>query len=403
MIKVGVIFGGKSVEHEVSIISAVQAMKHLDKDKYMTVPIYISKDNEMYTGAFLNDIAIYSDMDNLKRYAKNVVMYVKDNRIVLQNKKGFKGIVNEVDIILPVVHGMNVEDGTLQGYLELLGVPYVGSDIYAATVGQDKVFMKQIFESAGLNVPKYVWFFENEYKAGSEIIINEIEKLKYPVIVKPAKLGSSIGISIANNKEELIEAIDEAIKYDTKVLVEEVIPNLTEVNASVLGDYTYYQVSELEEVMGKDAFLSFNDKYIGSSKSKAPLKGTSTSKGMLSTNRVIPANIDKKLREEIIDMTKSAARVLNTSGVARIDYLIDKKKKKAYINEINTIPGSLSFYLWEPLGKSYEELLDEMITLAIKNYKRKSKMTSSFESNILKNHGGLKGVKGCKGKLGKLR
>ena len=406
MIKVGVIFGGESVEHEVSIISAIQAMNHLNKEKYQAIPIYIAKDREMYTGAFLNDVEIYTDMDNLKRYAKNIVLYVKDNRIVLQNKKGFKGIVEEIDIVLPVVHGTNVEDGTLQGYLDLLGIPYVGSNVYSAAVGQDKVFMKQIFESEGMNVPKYTWFFESEYKNNSEKIIEDIEKLKYPVIIKPARLGSSIGISKAHNREELTSGIEDAINYDTKILVEEVIPNLTEVNASVLGDYTYYQVSELEEVMGNDEFLSYNDKYIGSSSSKGKLKGgvksashNVGSKGMVSTNRIIPANIDKKLKEEIINMTKQAARVLNTSGVARIDYLIDKKKKKAYINEINTIPGSLSFYLWEPTGKKYSELLDDIITLAIKNYKKRSKMTFSFDSNILQNYNGSKGAKGMKGKL----
>ena len=397
MIKVGVIFGGESVEHEVSIISAIQAMNNLNKEKYQAVPIYIAKNREMYTGAFLKDVEIYADMDNLKRYAKNIVLYVKDNRIVLQNKKGFKGIVDEIDIVLPIVHGTNVEDGTLQGYLDLLGIPYVGSNVYSSAVGQDKVFMKQIFEAEGLNVPKYTWFYENEYQKDSEKIIKEIEKLKYPVIIKPSSLGSSIGISKAHNRDELINGIEDAIQYDEKVLVEKAVDNLVEVNASVLGDNSYYQVSELEEVKGNDEFLSYNDKYLGSSKGK--LKGVKSkvshvgSKGMVSTSREIPANITKGLREEVIEMTKKAARILNTSGVARIDYLIDKKDKKVYINEINTIPGSLSFYLWEPTGKKYSELLDEIITLAIKNYKKRSKKTFSFESNILQNYKGSNGVK----------
>ena len=397
MIKVGVIFGGESVEHEVSIISAIQAMNNLNKEKYQAVPIYIAKNREMYTGAFLKDVEIYADMDNLKRYAKNIVLYVKDNRIVLQNKKGFKGIVDEIDIVLPIVHGTNVEDGTLQGYLDLLGIPYVGSNVYSSAVGQDKVFMKQIFEAEGLNVPKYTWFYENEYQKDSEKIIKEIEKLKYPVIIKPSSLGSSIGISKAHNRDELIIGIEDAIQYDEKILVEKAVDNLVEVNASVLGDNSYYQVSELEEVKGNDEFLSYNDKYLGSSKGK--LKGVKSkvshvgSKGMVSTSREIPANITKGLRDEVIEMTKKAARILNTSGVARIDYLIDKKDKKVYINEINTIPGSLSFYLWEPTGKKYSELLDEIITLAIKNYKKRSKKTFSFESNILQNYKGSNGVK----------
>ena len=173
----------------------------------------------------------------------------------------------------------------------------------------------------------------------------------------------------------------------------------------MLGDYSYYQVSELEEVMGTDEFLSYADKYIGDSKGKlntksSKMSSSSGSKGMLSAQRIIPARIDNKLREEIIEMTKKAAEALNMSGVVRIDYLIDHKKKKAYINEVNTIPGSLSFYLWEPIGKSYTELLDDMITLAIKDYKKKSKRVYSFETNILKN---FNGSKGAKGKFGKLR
>ena len=401
MIKVGVIFGGESVEHEVSIISAVQAMQNLDKEKYEIVPIYITKDREMYTGAFLKDIEIYKDMDNLKRYAKNVVLYVKNHRILLQNKKGFKNTVKEIDLVLPIVHGTNVEDGTLQGYLDLLGIPYVGSNVYSAAVGQDKVFMKQIFESGGLPTPAYVWFFENEYVDDADKLIKKIEKLGYPMIIKPARLGSSVGISKVNTKEELIEGIEEAIKYDEKIIVEEAIENLVEVNASVLGDHNYYQVSELEEVMGNDAFLSYNDKYLGSGKGKLKGgKGSSTgSKGMVSTSRRIPAGIDKKLKENIVEMTKEAARLLNTSGVARIDYLIDNKKKKAYINEVNTIPGSLSFYLWEPTGMNYKELLDNIITLSIKNYKKKIKKTYSFETNILQNAKLGKGTKGIKGNV----
>ena len=240
MIKVGVMFGGCSVEHEVSIISAVQAMKHLDKSKYEYVPIYIDKNRKMYTGAFLDDIEIYKDMDNLKRYAKNITMYVKDNKIVLQNLKGLKKIVNEIDIVLPVVHGTNVEDGTLQGYLETLGIPYVGSNVYSAAVGQDKVFMKQIFEAGGLSVPKYTWFFSSDYINDPDAIKKKIAKIGFPVIIKPARLGSSVGIEFAYKKEELDAAINEAIKYDNKIVVEEVIQNLEEVNASSLGNYLHY-------------------------------------------------------------------------------------------------------------------------------------------------------------------
>ena len=396
MIKVGVMFGGCSVEHEVSIISAVQAMKHLDKSKYEYVPIYIDKNRKMYTGAFLDDIEIYKDMDNLKRYAKNITMYVKDNKIVLQNLKGLKKIVNEIDIVLPVVHGTNVEDGTLQGYLETLGIPYVGSNVYSAAVGQDKVFMKQIFEAGGLSVPKYTWFFSSDYINDPDSIKKKIAKIGFPVIIKPARLGSSVGIEFAYKKEELDDAINEAIKYDNKIVVEEVIQNLEEVNASSLGTYSHYEISELESVMGTTSFLSYEDKYIGGGKTK--LKGgakinKAPSKGMASANRQIPAKVSKNVRKQIIQMTSDASRLLNTSGVVRIDFLVDKKEEKVYINEVNTIPGSLAFYLWEAKGMKYSELLDNMITIAIKEYKNKQKITYSFDTNILQSFNGTKGSK----------
>lgn len=394
MIKVGVIFGGESVEHEISIISAIQAMQHIDRGKYEIVPIYIAKDREIYTGKFLEEVETYSDMDMLKRYSKNVVMYVKDGVAVLQNKKGLRRIVNTFDIALPIVHGTNVEDGTLQGYLSLNGIPFAFSNLYAAAVGQDKVFMKQIFQAEKISVPKYTWFFDNDYIENKDKVIKDIEKIGYPVIVKPARLGSSIGIERAKDRKELEEAIEESIKYDNKIIVEELIPNLTEVNASVLGNKNGYKVGVLEEVIGTDEFLSYQDKYMGSKKGK--LKGNA-SKGMLSASRKIPADISKDEEKTIIDTSIKAARALNTSGVVRIDYLINKKTKEVYINEVNTIPGSLSFYLWEPAGKKYSDLLDEIITIAIREYKEKEKKTYSFDTNILSNYSGTKGMKGIKG------
>lgn len=394
-IRVGIIFGGESVEHEVSIISAIQAMKAINTDKYEVVPIYISKEREWYTGNLLKDIDNYRDLDNLKKFAKKVVLYNKNNRFILQSKGFFKRTVNEIDIAFPIVHGTNVEDGTLQGYLSLLGIPYVGSKVSASAVGQDKVFMKQIFTSENIPVVNYIWFFENEYFDNTDEILKKIDKLGYPVIVKPATLGSSVGITKVNQKENIQNAIEEALQYDNKVIVEEVVNNLIEVNCSVLGNYEYQQTSEIEEVMSTDEFLTYQDKYIGNAKG-------SKSKGMASANRVIPARIDDDMKKEVRRLTKEVFRVINTSGVARVDFLIDKKKKKIYVTEINTIPGSLAFYLWEPVGKNYTELLDELISLAIREYKRQSKIIYTFENNLLNNFGGLKGYKGIKGIKGKL-
>ena len=399
-IKVGVLYGGKTTEHEVSIITAVQAMGFLNKDKYEVIPMYLTKENEMYTGAPLMEMDVYKDYNLLKTYCKNVVCYNKNGVLVLQNKKGiFKRTIKEVDIVIPCVHGYNMEDGNIQGLLETYGVPYTGSDIYGCTVGQDKVFQKQILQAQNIPVTKYVWFYDNEYLEDEEKIIKEVEKLKYPVIVKPARQGSSIGIKIAKDKESLKEAIVDAINYDEKILVEEVIKNMSELNCSVLGSSSIMQTSAIEEVMGKDEFLSFNDKYIGSGSKKGAAKKMTASKGMVSADRVIPANIPEKLAKDISETSKEVFRSLGCSGVVRIDYLYDKKAKKYYVNELNTIPGSLSFYLWTPLNKEYDELLDDMINIAVKRYKKNAKKTTIFESNILEGFNGSKGAKGFKSKL----
>ncbi|MGE5456548.1 MAG: D-alanine--D-alanine ligase family protein [Ignavibacteriales bacterium] len=384
-IRVGVIFGGKTVEHEVSIISAVQAMKSLNSDKYIAVPIYISKNKEMYTGKLLKEIESYKDINKLIKHSKNVTLYNEKGRYFIQTKGIFKKIIEEVDIVLPIVHGNNVEDGTIQGFLETIGVPYVGSGVIASAMGQDKVFMKQIFSANDISIVDYTWFYDFEYKENKDKIINEILKLNFPVIVKPATLGSSVGIAKADNMKELIDAINEAIKYDNKIVVEKVIQDLTEVNCSVLGTYEDQKVSEIEEVMSTDEFLTYKDKYLGSG---------GKSKGMASTNRIIPARIDNKTRKEVKHIARKVFKVLNLAGVCRIDFLIDKKENKVYINEPNTIPGSLSYYLWEPIGKKYDMLLDEMISIAIRSYKKKQNTIYSFDTNILENFNGLKGNKG---------
>ena len=402
-IRLGVIFGGESVEHEVSIISALQAINKIDSEKYDIVPIYITKDRQWYTGDMLKEIEVYSDFSLIKKYAKNVVLYEKNGRFILQNKNGFKGTVKEIDMVLPIVHGTNVEDGVLQGYLQSIGIPFVGGDVYASSVGQDKVFMKEIFEHEKLPICKYIWFYDNKYQEDGTEILKDIKKLGYPVIVKPARLGSSVGIKTAYNESEVKDAIDEAIKYDNKIVVEKLVEDLMEVNISVLGNYENNNVSAIEQVMPKKDFLTYEDKYIGSSKVKGKL-GTKykSSKGMVSASRVIPAPLKEDLKEEIEVTAKKAFEALGSSGVVRIDFLVDKKTNKIYINEINNIPGSLSFYLWEPTGKEYTDLLDDMINIGIRDYKKRISKTHSFETNILKGFtelGDLKGMKGSKGKL----
>ena len=213
-IRVGVLYGGKTTEHEVSIITAVQAMGYLDPNKYEVIPMYLTKENEMYTGEPLKEMDVYKEPELLKRYCKNVVCYSKDGVLVLQNKNGlFKKIIKEVDIVIPATHGYNMEDGNIQGLLETYGVPYTGSDIYGCTVGQDKVFQKQILQAEGVAVTKYVWFYDNEYYEDETKILSDVKKIGYPVIVKPARQGSSIGIKIAKdeNQDEVVKkALDES-------------------------------------------------------------------------------------------------------------------------------------------------------------------------------------------------
>ncbi len=404
-IKVGVIYGGESVEHEVSIISALQAMNKMDQEKYEIIPIYITKTREWYTGEMLKDIEVYQDLSLIKKYGKNVVLYYNNGSYVLQKKSFPKSIVTDIDIAFPIVHGTNVEDGVLQGYLQSIGIPFVGSDVYGSVVGQDKVYMKEIWSGASLPMTKYVWFYDVDYKQDSEEVLKKVSKLKYPLIIKPATTGSSVGISVANNEEELIEGIDDAIQYDKKILVEEVVENLKEVNIAVMGNYEHQRVSEIEEVLSGNKFLTYEDKYIGGGKGKlkgckTPVKGSS--KGMASASRKLPAELDNKLKEEIEKVAVEAFKVLGSSGNSRIDFLIDEKKGKVYINEINSIPGSLAFYLWDAKGVNFTSVLDDMINIGVKDYKKRVSMVHSFDTNILKGfaaNGGVKGMKGMKGKL----
>lgn len=395
-IKLGVIFGGESVEHEVSIITAIQAMNHLDQDKYEIIPIYISKDKIWYTGKMLMEIDVYKDFNELKRYAKQVTLVREENGFYLIKTNGlFNKRVTELDLVFPIVHGKGVEDGSLAGFLETIGIPYVGSSMLGASLGQDKVVMKQVMEANNIPVPAYTWFYDNEYLNDSKTILANIKKLGYPVIVKPANLGSSVGITVVKDEKNIVEAIDDAINYDNKIVVEKMIDNLMEVNCSVIGNSEYQETSVIDEIIPKHDFLTFSDKYLGNAKKgklKMPVK--SGNKGMVATDRIIPARISKKLEDEVIKYAKETFKALNLKGIVRIDFLVDKKKETVYVNEPNTIPGSLAFYLWTPKGVEYKALLDNAIKTAIKEYKDNAKKTTSFESNILSNYnGGLKGIK----------
>lgn len=382
-LNIGFIYGGKSTEHEISVISAVQAMSHIDKEKYEAIPIYISKDSKMYTSDILKDMKTYKDLNNLKKKCYEIVITKKDEKICLiKNSFPFKTVAY-VDLFFPVMHGYNTEDGSLEGYLETLDVPYCESDMFACAIGQDKVFQKAVLKGNGINVVPYVYFYEYEYLNDDKSVLDKCEILGYPLIIKPARQGSSIGIGFANNREELIESINEAIMYDEKIIVETVIKNLQELNCSVLGGLGEYKASVIEEVFPSQKILSYEDKYLSDSKTK----------GMGSLGRKIPAEINESLEKEVKELSIKACKSLNTNGIVRIDFLVDKKENKVYLNELNIIPGSLAFYLWTPLDKEYKELLNDIIEYGIKRSKNKARKLNSFDTNVLEGFNGVKGVK----------
>ena len=417
-IKVGVFFGGKSVEHEISVITMNQAISSLDPEKYEIVPIYIAKNGVMYTGDDLFDLESFRDMEVLLKrcYQVTVVNDGKGVKVVRCPAPIIgKRVLNTIDVAFPIVHGTNCEDGTMAGFLTLLGIPFVGPDILSSSIGMDKILQKKVLKESNIPVVDFVAFYSMEYIKEEEKILSDIEaKLEYPVIVKPGNLGSSVGIKKAKNKVELEEAIEFAMEFADRVIVEKAVENLKEINCSVIGNLTESEASICEEPFFSDEILSYTDKYIGDGKSKGgTIAGGKTGSAKLGgpktgakggetqfANKKIPADISKEKTEEIQKLAQEVFKVLGCSGVSRIDFLIDQKTDKVYVNEINTIPGALSYYLWEATGKPFEKELDEIIEIAIKRHRDKEKLTFSYDQNILAMQGGVKGAKG--GKTGKI-
>lgn len=389
--RVAMLFGGKSVEHEVSVITGIQAIMNMDTDKYEVIPVYMTKENEMYVGDAVGDIEQYKNIDELLKKSQRVIMLNENGKVQLVSypmKKFGKNTVIEIDVAFPVVHGTNVEDGALQGFLKTVGIPFVGCDVTASAIGMDKYIMKAVLRENDVPVLDAQLFTLSEY-AEIETLLDKVENtLGYPVIVKPVNLGSSVGISVAKNRVELANSVDDAFKYASKVLVEHAITNLREINCAVLGDENEASASECEEPLHTKDILSYEDKYVNNAKG-------SGSKGMASVSRKIPAELSPEKREEIRELAVRAFKALGCNGVSRIDFMIDEDTGKLYFNEINTIPGSLAFYLWEPVGVPYKELLDRMIQLAFKRVRTEQSLTFTFDTNILNtaSFGGSKGAK----------
>ena len=398
-LNIAVFFGGESVEHEVSIISAHQAIEALDKNKYNVIPVYVSKERKLYVSDLLKDMSNYKDLKHLISQCTQVSITSEDNRVVIRPVKtslfGPKEL-GTIDVAIPVMHGTNGEDGTIQGFFEMLKVPYAGCDLYGAAIGQDKVLQKNVLNDNNLPITNWFWVYGAEMDTRQSEILDKVHRLIYPVIIKPARTGSSVGISIAHNDEEYLACFDEARQYDEKIITEKVVKPMREINCSVVGDSYSCVASVLEEVssVSQDELLSFSDKYLGGSKSTK----REGSKGMASTARIVPAPLTDEQTRLIQQLAKETFRVLGTSGVCRIDFLMDADTKKVYVNEINTIPGSLAFYLWQAAGVSFSELMDKLVELALDRERRRSKMTFSYETNILSNFSAssAKGSKGSK-------
>lgn len=395
---VAVFFGCSSVEHEVSIISGVQAMLSLNRDKYNPIPVYVTKSGDMLTGEVLFNIESYKNSDFITKNCREIIFERENGSVYMKNLKD-KGLFKKevpirIDIAMPVVHGTNCEDGSLAGYFEILGLPYTSCDVLSSAVGMDKNVFKRTVAADDIPVLKGATFTSKTWLDDREGVAECIRgKIGYPVIVKPVNLGSSVGISKVADEEALADAIELAFSFTDLLLVERAISNLREINCSVLGDRDECEASVCEEPVMNDEILSYEDKYMSGGKGAK----SGGSKGMTSLQRKLPADLSEEKAAEIKELAVRTFKSLGCMGVVRIDFLIDcDDNDKVYVNEINTIPGSLAFYLWEASGLPYSELLDRIIDLGFKRSRTRSNLMFTIETNLLSLGGGLGGAKGGK-------
>lgn len=391
---IAVFFGCRSVEHEVSIISAAQAMRAMDRKKYDITPVYVAKNGSMYTGDSLFEIENYRDIPSLLKNANKVTFISTEGGVVMHRleQKHFKKTPDvKIDLAFPVVHGTNCEDGTIAGYFEFLGLPYISCDIISAAVGMDKAVFKDVLKAANLPVLDCVKFRAREYMLNKDEITAEIgKKIGYPLIVKPVNLGSSVGITKVNGESELDDAVRLSIGFSDTVLVEKAITSLREINCSVIGDADECEASVCEEPFMNDEILSYADKYLGGAKGQA-------SKGMASLGRKVPADLPQEKSDEIRELSCKIFKAIGASGVVRIDFLLDTEENKVYANEINTVPGSLAFYLWEATGLKYTDMIDRLVDIAFRRQRNRDNLTFTIDTNILSGVSfGAKGAKGAK-------
>ena len=396
---IAVIFGSRSCEHDVSIISALQLIEAAKTAGFNVIPVYISRDGLWYTGEALDKIETFRDFNPMGKGVTRVNLDVSANAGDLwawppQRAGLFAKVpapVAHIDVAIPVLHGLHGEDGTVQGLLEMANIPYASSGVLGSAIGMDKIAMKQILRGAGFPVLDYVWFTRDQLEAEREAIIEKIErKIKYPAFVKPAALGSSIGGSKANNREELEKAIDLAASYDRRILVEVGVNHPVEINCAALGygEEVRTSVCEMPVPSTGDKFLNFFEKYLRN----AGAKGEG-SRGMKSLSRVVPAPIGDELTGRIQKMTKEIFKLLDCRGTVRIDFILDENDM-LFVNEPNTIPGSLAFYLWKECGVSFAQLVEKMVEDALRAHADQDSSVYAYDSTILqKVAAGTKGSK----------
>ncbi len=387
-------FGGASPEHEVSVLTAHQVIASLQDSSYNLIPLYITKSGRWFTGQSLLDLSSFKDLKQLEENASSCA-FVKDDigRTLIreQEKTGLFSKPNEwaVYAVVCAFHGSEGENGAFQGICEMFNVPYTGSGVLGSSVGMDKPKAKQLCEANDIPVTNSLDFFESDWESDQKTILKEASLLGYPLVVKPASLGSSIGVSRVDNEEELINAVETAFRYDAHLLIEEAIHPLMEINCSVLGTAENCSASVCERPLGVTDTLSFEDKY---------QSGGSAEKGMASADRIIPADISPELTESIRSLAVKIFRTFDAAGVARLDFLINAETEDVYFNEINTIPGSFSFYLWDKSDLSFTDLMEELIKIALKKHQAKNGRIRSYETNLLSEKAatGIKGLKGTK-------
>lgn len=382
-------FGGVSPEHEVSVLTAMQVLAALEDSTYRTIPLYISKSGQWFTGDVLRDLKNYKNLNKLTISADACVFTrLSDGRPVLKTiASGLFSRSDEFPVytVLPAFHGSSGENGAFQGICETYNIPFTGSGVMGSAIGMNKVVAKQLCRASGIPVVNGIDFTEDRWIKEQKQILSDIKKLGEAAVVKPVNLGSSIGVKIVKTEEEAETAIETAFRYDSHLLVEKAISPLVEINCSILGTPEDNRVSVCERPMGREEMLSFADKY----------QQDEGSKGMASADRVIPADIDPELAKKIQQTAKKVFATIRGSGLARLDFLVNGDTNEFYFNEINTIPGSFSFYLWKESDISFLNLLEELIDIAIDQHQKKNGRVQSYETNLLSEKA-VKGMKGLK-------